>query len=196
MTTTSVQLEAQFVKMGKSIEGLDLAPILPVLASRFRDSIITNVVEHGRWDGNKSDIGLFSGGSQKWQKLAVGTKRAYKRQGISDLNRTLDRTGSLRASISVTPLGGKIDFTANKEYAAIHQYGGTTKPKIPVTAKMRKWAWAMYFETDNEMFRGLALTKKEVLEPVIVIPASPYIVLQPDDLDFAQDVIGSFVSEK
>jgi phage gpG-like protein len=47
-------------------------------------------------------------------------------------------------------------------YAQIHNDGGTTHPTV--TKKMRRWAWAMYFETGDPMFKNIALTKKTKLD--------------------------------
>lgn len=45
------------------------------------------------------------------------------------------------------------------KYANTHEYGDTR----PITLKMRKFFWAMYFKTELEMWRGLALTKQTTI---------------------------------
>lgn len=72
-------------------------------------------------------------------------------------------------------------ISANSPYAAIHQYGGTLKPTIPISLKMRKFFWAKFYETGQENWKALALTKKKELKPVIQIPARPYITLTVED---------------
>lgn len=57
------------------------------------------------------------------------------------------------------------------EYAAIHEYGGETRPRV--TDKMRRFAWAKYYETGIDTFKGIALTKKNRLS--VSIPARPYL---------------------
>jgi phage gpG-like protein len=60
--------------------------------------------------------------------------------------------------------GDKIIIENTKPYAGAHNEGA--KIKIPVTEKMRKFAWAMYYKAKKrgaknyESWRGLALTKK------------------------------------
>lgn len=56
-------------------------------------------------------------------------------------------------------------------YARIHELGGTTKPNV--TKKMRAWSWHRFYETGDEIFKWLALTKKSKL--IIKIPKRPYL---------------------
>lgn len=56
-------------------------------------------------------------------------------------------------------------------YARIQELGGTTHPNL--TDKMRKFAWAMFYKTKEEMWKRLALSKKDRL--TIKIPARPYL---------------------
>lgn len=55
----------------------------------------------------------------------------------------------------------QVTIENTKEYAAIHNEGGTIKTKV--TEKFRKFAWAMYYKTKDESWKGLALTKKKIL---------------------------------
>ena len=88
------------------------------------------------------------------------------------------------STIDVRPQGkSSIIISANSPYAAIHQFGGTLKPTIPISLKMRKFFWAKYYENGQENWKALALTKKKELKPVIQIPARPYITLTDDDLE-------------
>lgn len=56
-------------------------------------------------------------------------------------------------------------------YAAIQELGGETHP--PLTKKMRAFAWAMFYETGEEMWKRMALSKKNRL--TIKIPPRPFI---------------------
>lgn len=67
-------------------------------------------------------------------------------------------------------------------YAAIHEFGGEIR--IPVTAKMRSFFWAMWYDTQDEKWKFMALTKKTVF--IVTIPKRSYI--QPA-LDDEQDEI-------
>lgn len=66
-----------------------------------------------------------------------------------------------------------ISFGTDIIYAAIHEFGGVTHPEV--TDKMRAWAWAKFFKTGNELFKGIALTKKDKL--TIKIKKRPF--MQP-----------------
>lgn len=55
----------------------------------------------------------------------------------------LMRSGHLRSSINSSIQGDGIVFTSNLPYASIHNEGG----KIQVTAQMKKFFWAKYYET-------------------------------------------------
>ena len=160
----------------------DLTPILELVSALIDRAISANFDERGRWDGNESDITIFSGGSQKWKTLALSTKEKYQRLGW-ELEPTLNRSKGLMSTIEVRPQGkSSIVVSTNSPYAAIHQYGGTLKPTIPITSKMRKFFWAKFYESGQENWKALALTKKKELKPVIQIPARPFITLTDEDL--------------
>lgn len=161
----------------------DLTPVLEMVSALIDRAISVNFDERGRWDGNESDITIFSGGSQKWKALATSTKEKYQRLGW-ELEPTLNRTKGLMSSIEVRPQGkSSIVISANSPYAAIHKFGGTLKPTIPISLKMRKFFWAKFYETGIESWKGLALTKKKELKPVIQIPARPFITLTEEDME-------------
>ncbi len=52
----------------------------------------------------------------------------------------MQRSGKLRRSLRAKENGNNIDFTSNMPYADIHNTGG----KIVVTARMKRFFWAMY----------------------------------------------------
>lgn len=171
----------------------DLTPILEVVSALIERAISENFNARGRWDGNESDISIFSGGSQKWKALASSTKEKYQRLGW-ELEPTLNRTKGLMSTIEVRPQGkSSVVISANSPYAAIHQYGGTLKPTIPISLKMRKFFWAKYFETGKDNWKALALTKKKELKPVIQIPARPYITLTEEDLEEIISLLNSLL---
>ena len=167
----------------------DLTPILEVVAALVDRAITANFDERGRWDGNESDITIFSGGSQKWKALASSTKEKYQRLGW-ELEPTLNRSKGLMSTIEVRPQGkSSIVVSANSPYAAIHQFGGTLKPTIPISSKMRKFFWAKFYETGLENWKALALTKMTELKPTIQISARPYITFTSKDLEEIMQVI-------
>jgi len=100
--------------------------------------------------------------------LERGAKQRITQQGLID-------TGNLRDSTIAEPdVGGKgvavVVGPRGVVYAAIHEFGGVTHPKV--TPRMRGFAWHMFEKTGNPMWRGLALTRKSHL--TIRIPARPY----------------------
>lgn len=170
----------------------DLTPILDMVSALIDRAITANFDERGRWDGNESDITIFSGGSQKWKALASSTKGKYQRLGW-ELEPTLNRTKGLMSTIEVRPQDkSSVVISANSPYAAIHQFGGTLKPTIPISSKMRKFFWAKFYETGQKNWRALALTKKRALKPVIQIPARPFITLTEEDLEEIISIFSNF----
>lgn len=159
----------------------DLTPILEVVSALIDRAITANFDERGRWGGSGTDI--FSGGSKRWKALALSTKEKYSRLGW-ELEPTLNRTKGLMSTIEVRPQGkSSIVISANSPYAAIHQFGGTVRPTIPINSRMRKFFWAKFYETGQANWKALALTKKKELKPVIQIPVRPYITLTEEDLE-------------
>jgi phage gpG-like protein len=172
-------LSQKFIELQKQFD--DLTPVLEVISALIERAISENFDARGRWDGNESDITIFSGGSQKWKALASSTKEKYQKLGW-ELEPTLNRSKGLMSTIEVRPQGkSSIVISANSPYAAIHQYGGTLTPTIPITSKMRKFFWAKYYNTGLVNWKALALTKKKELKPTIRIPARPYITLTQED---------------
>lgn len=171
----------------------DLTPVLEMVSALIDRAITANFDERGRWDGNESDITIFSGGSQKWEALASSTKEKYQRLGW-ELEPTLNRTKGLMSTIEVRPQGkSSVVISANSPYAAIHQFGGTLKPTIPISLKMRKFFWTKYFESGLENWKTLALTKKKELKPVIQIPARPFVTLTEEDLEEILQIFSSYL---
>lgn len=171
----------------------DLTPVLEMVSALIDRAISGNFDERGRWDGNESDITIFSGGSQKWKALASSTKEKYQKLGW-ELEPTLNRSKGLLSSIEVRPQGkSSVVISANSPYGAIHQFGGTLKTTIPISLKMRKFFWAKYYESGQETWKALALTKKKELKPVLQIPARPYITLTEEDLEEIIILINSLI---
>jgi hypothetical protein len=59
-------------------------------------------------------------------------------------------------------VGTGVGGTESVRYAKIQDEGGTTHPKV--TKRMRRWAWFMYSETGDDMYKWIALTKKKKLD--------------------------------
>ena len=93
-----------------------------------------------KFDRNFSKGSFFG---KQWQR---------RRDGVDT---HLNNTGTLRRSIKANIHGNSITFTSSTPYSAIHNYGGT----ITVTAKMKKYFWAMFKKTNKEEYKAMALMK-------------------------------------
>ena len=114
-----------------------MAGSMTAVANAVEAGIAKNFIEQGRWAGS-GEVNILSGGSARWTDLADSTKKQYEKKGWKQ-EPTLSRTGGgLAASIEVTPTSGlSIKISANKTYAAIHQFGGQTGRNLSVTMPAR-----------------------------------------------------------
>ncbi|MCO5250719.1 MAG: phage virion morphogenesis protein [Candidatus Kapabacteria bacterium] len=162
--------------------------IMTDIADMIELSIAKNFDVGGRWDGKKDEIGLFSGGTQKWAELAENTKKGYRKLGYSD-EPTLNRNKNLRASIDVFARNGKVFISANAPYAAIHQFGGTIKhpggTEYGYRLKKDMKSGKIQFLKKGRGYKVLGKTKPHD----IYIPARPYLVISQDDLILVLDII-------
>lgn len=103
--------------------------------------------------------------------------------GISDaMERALDQTVVKRARMNVWRIFDtsgdfpsrirtkkinqyRVDVVVEAVYAAVHEYGGT----FTVTPRQRRFFWAKYRETGEDMWKALALSV------TYTIPARPYL---------------------
>lgn len=83
-----------------------------------------------------------------------------ERKNHSDTGRALlVKTNKLIDSFSISESSPKrVKLTSSAAHARIHNEGGVLN--IPITPKSRKFFWAKYRETNNPMFKAMALTKK------------------------------------
>lgn len=97
---------------------------------------------------------------ERWKKTQTKEQKFGKSSGI------LVGTGNLKKSIRInklTPYGFVISAGNQKvKYATIHNEGGYLYPRI--TAKSRKFFWYMFKKTGDEMWKRMALTKKQRLK--------------------------------
>jgi phage gpG-like protein len=109
------------------------------------------------------DIGRFNdNGSKKWPEPKRKQGGAFPPPTKSHKTRkTLigKAGGTLKDLFNVRGSGQKLRIINNAEYAAIHNEGG--KVTVTVTQDMRDYAWAMYYKTGHDSWKGLALTKKK-----------------------------------
>jgi hypothetical protein len=95
-----------------------------------------------------------------WQEVKVDP-------GIGSL---MNRHGMLRRSWRAQVEGETIVFSSSSPYAKIHNEGGPVSFKFRVTDKMRRWAWYMYKKTEDDKYKGLALTKKTEINVSFTMP--------------------------
>lgn len=115
----------------------------------------------------------------QWQrnegrKLYEGTgtlKRAFIRGQRGSMYKPFARSG-----VAEVPLG--VD-TKEIPYARIHEFGGTIT--VPITPKMRRYFWYAYYQTRDDKYRFMALTKKTSF--TIAMPARPYFSPSIEELD-------------
>lgn len=175
----------------------DISPLMPGIAAIIAQNIDMNFAENGRINQSAVNSGsqdLFElAGDDRWEALKDSTKSAYKRKGY-ELNPTLVRTEHLRNQTEVSVQGTSIKIVSNSTHGAAHQFGSdhTTHPKV--TPKMRKFFWAKFYETDDEMWKWLALTKKQQLDIDVHIPARPFITIHQDTLENINEYLAEFLS--
>lgn len=100
----------------------------------------------GKFDENFGNRSFFG---EKWK----GTNSPNQRGTL------MVRTGKLRHSIRANINGNSIHFTSALEYASIHNNGG----EIVVTAKMKRFFWAMHYKAAGGADKYLRGKTKERL---------------------------------
>jgi len=161
-------------------EKFNLDGALETIASILEQSFRTNIEQGGRVGNITGEKGnVFSGGNSKFTPLSDNN---YISEG--DI---LKRSGNLIRSIYATVdyAYDTIKFGSNLPYSRIHQLGGKIKTKI--TPKSRKFFWAMFYKTGNDMFKGMALTKKEYF--IINIPARPFLTISPETIEDIKETL-------
>ncbi len=165
-------------RMKKEVENL-ISRKLPVAAGKYAKRHFQDNFRQG---------GFVDGGLHPWppaKRLSSGGKGADSRYGT-----LMSSRNHLLSSINYTPGVAKVTIFNDVVYAPIHNEGGTVHPKI--TPKMRRFAWAKYYELkggsnggvkprkgqrkgssgassgqavpeEAEKWKRLALTKKETL---------------------------------
>lgn len=109
--------------------------------------------------------GFQDSGLEKWQQRKDGSD--------SSRNILIGRgSGRGRRSLRITRKSDDyVQAGTDLEYMAMHNEGGQIP--VSVTKKSRKFFWAMYYKTGNEMWKGMALTKKKQM--IINIPERRFI---------------------
>lgn len=83
---------------------------------------------------------------QNFEKKSFFNKSWKKRQ-FEDRGSLMNTTGALRNSLKGTTSNNSVTFSSNVPYAGIHNEGG----KIKVTAQMKSFFWAKYYENNGKI---------------------------------------------
>lgn len=110
--------------------------------------------------------------------------------GIGSL---MNRTGTLRRSMDARLEGDSIIFSSSMPYAQIHNEGGQVTTRIPVTDKMRRWAWYMHKLTGDDKYKGMALTKKTEFTATFHMPKRQFIGHHPQIDEAVTDIIDGYM---
>ena len=141
-----------------------LASRLVLLKSRLPLLIGAEIIDFvlDNFDKQGYDTGS---GVEQWQQRKDGS-----RAGRSIL--VGKQSGRLRRSVrTLRQDRNSVTVGSDLPYARIHNTGGVVK--VPVTAKSRKFFWAMWFATGEAKWKAMALTKKTVM--LMRMPKRQYI---------------------
>jgi phage gpG-like protein len=176
-------------------KGKQLSPVMRIISALAEESILRNFAENGRYDGNDSNITIFSGGSTKWKALAPGTVTAYQKKGWSPLVPTLNRSKGLKSRLEVMPTSRGMAISSLAPYAAIHQFGGVIQhpggTPYGFMSKGKAQAGKIVFLKKNSGFMVIGKTKPHQ----IVIPARPYLVFQDADFQEWTEIVADFYTQ-
>lgn len=98
------------------------------------------------------------------KRLRIATSRLYRSLNPKTALNTDDSVFNVRMS----KLGAEVEYGTNVPYARIHEEGGTIQQNV--TAKQRRFFWAMYMQSQNTMYRAMAMSNTLKIK----IPKRPY----------------------
>ncbi|MBA9078955.1 phage virion morphogenesis protein [Rufibacter quisquiliarum] len=120
---------------------------------------------------------------QNFQKGGFYGDPWEKRKNDEDPDRAIligKGSGRLRRSIDYEVKGKTIYFKTDAPYAEIHNEGGQIAQEITITNAMRKFFWAKYYETEDDKWKYMALSKKAYLERTINMPQRQFMGDNPE----------------
>ena len=175
----------------------NLSPLLPRIASLISKAIDKNFTVGGRWSGDYTNIDIFSSGRLRWKEWSPD----YAAQtGLRNPNARLSiNTYVLFSQIEIRETSqNQISISTNvkKNYAVIHQFGGTihhpggTPFFIDYAHKLHFFSKQKAKELEAKG-RKVRYTKAHT----IIIPPRPYIVLTPEDLENINNIILSHINK-
>lgn len=137
----------------------DASPVMAQIAGVMHDAVEENFAQQGR---------------PKWLGLKAPVSK--RRSG----GMILQDSGQLAASITQASDATSATVGTNKVYAAIHQFGGQTRPHVILPRNKKALA-----------FGGRVV--KKVNHPGSKIPARPFLSLTPDDEERIVGKVGAYL---
>lgn len=105
-----------------------------------------------------------------WRRTKSGKQNIFGRKSSG----IMIGTGSLMRSIRVEQANGRRVVVAagnsKVKYAEIHNNGGVIVGNIPITGKMKRYFWSMFYLTGDPKWKNMALSKKSSFKPKIKMP--------------------------
>ncbi|MBR6286969.1 MAG: phage virion morphogenesis protein [Bacteroidaceae bacterium] len=127
---------------------------------------------------NFRDAGFRDDTIQQWK---LTKRQQFGKGAAAGYTPLLSARNHLFSSIQYVAGRGEVHIGNNVPYANIHNEGGTVNTHPVVTPRMRKYAWARYYEEGGKdapgalKWRALALTKKTKLDIRAEIPRRQFI---------------------
>lgn len=142
------------------------APMMAGIAGIMHASVIRNFEEQGRpkWQDLSPATKLSRAMGGQWKAARAGNAVQVRKPGM-----ILNDTGMLKQSVQMSSTATQAVVGTNLVYAAIHQFGGKTKPHVIRPKTKRALS-----------FGGIVV--RQVNHPGSNIPARPFLCLTPGDL--------------
>ncbi len=156
--------------------------------TRRKMPVIVGQMAKSHFQENFRKGGFVNNGLNQWKP---SKRLSHPGQSAASNYKTLSSgRNHLLSSIKYIPGDARVTVRNDVEYASIHNEGGIINSAPTVTPKMKKFAWAQYYNAlglkkgdkapktipeDAERWRRLALTKKPKLKIKIVMPKRQFI---------------------
>ncbi|MBO4713632.1 MAG: phage virion morphogenesis protein [Fibrobacter sp.] len=154
----------------KGIEdnGKNLSRAMKTIAVELEESVRENFEVGGRY----SKAGSIIGGPKKWPKSQYGG--------------SLIRTGNLRDSITSKSDKTSAQVGTNIAYAKIHNFGATVAGQTIIPREKRALAF---------IWNGMRRIYAKVTTKTHDIPARPFMVVQPEDIEGFKETLIEHLTE-
>lgn len=110
------------------------------------------------------------------------------------------RSGALRRSLHSRISDTALIYSSNLRYAGLMNNGGTVRQDFVPSPKMRRWAWANYYELKKagneagaDKYRRMALAKR--IKRTFTVPARPFVGHHPRVREIFEDVAAEHVAK-